>query len=86
MKFKVTIQHESFGVILEESFIDSVQFKLFLKTISASLELKNDLTFFNGVDYFLHVPHKHLVNSIINTKLEPTTLTEQISKKSKIES
>jgi hypothetical protein len=71
---------------VDETFVDPIQFKLFLKTINACIELKTDLTFFNGVNFFLHVPNKHLVDSVITTKKEPTTLTEQFSKKSKIES
>ena len=83
---KVKVQHETFGTVVDETFADPIQFKLFLKAINASIELKTDLTFFNGTDYFFHVPYKHLVNSVITTKLEPKTLIEQISKKSKIES
>ena len=83
---KVKVQHELFGTLVDETFVDPIQLKLFLKTINACIELKTDLTFFNGVNFFLHVPSKHLVDSVITTKMEPTTLTEQFSKKSKIES
>jgi hypothetical protein len=40
----IKIQHETFGELLNEMFIDSVQFKLFLKMIQSSIELNNDLT------------------------------------------
>lgn len=86
MNLKIQIQHETFGVVLDETFIDPIQYKLFLKSVNACIELKSDLTFFNGIDFFIHVPNKHLANSIITTKLEPSTLTEQFLKKSKIES
>lgn len=86
MNLKIQIQHETFGVVLDETFIDPIQYKLFLKSVNACIELKSDLTFFNGIDFFIHVPNKHLVNSIITTKMEPSTLTEQFLKKSKIES
>lgn len=81
----VKIQHESFGVILNESFVNASQFKLFLKMIQGCIELKNDFTFFNGNDFFVHIPYKHLVNSIINTFVEDYSLTDHIILKSKIE-
>jgi hypothetical protein len=82
----IKIQHETFGVLLEETFSDSVQFKLFLKMINASLEQKSDLDFFNGVDFLIHIPYKHLVSSLILTSKQPYTLTEHFTLKNKIES
>lgn len=81
----VKIQHEKFGIILNETFANPSQFKLFLKMIQGCIELKNDLTFFDGVSFFIHIPHKHLVESIITTELEPYTLTDHLVQKSKIE-
>jgi hypothetical protein len=85
---QVKIQHEVFGVILNEEFVDAVQFKLFLKMIQGCIEMKNDLTFFNGQDFFLHVPHKYLVDSLIVTKVSlntNSTLTDHLIQKSKLE-
>lgn len=81
----VKIQHETFGVLLDETFVNPSQFKLFLKMVQGCIETKNDLTFFNGVDFMVHVPHKHLVNSIITTKVDMYTLTDHLVNKSKIE-
>ena len=64
---------------------NGVQFKLFLKMIQGCMELKNDLTFFNGTDFFVHVPYKHLVESIITTNVDTYTLAEHLINKSKIE-
>lgn len=86
MNLRIQIQHETFGVVLDETFIDPIQFKLFLKSVNACIELKSDLTFFDGVNFFVHVPNKHLLNSVITAKPEPSTLTEKFFKKSKIES
>jgi hypothetical protein len=63
----VKIEHEQYGVLLNESFSDAVQLKLFLKVIQASLEMKKELSMFNGVDLLVHIPHHILVNSIITT-------------------
>jgi hypothetical protein len=81
----IKIQHETFGVLLDETFVNGTQFKLFLKLVQGCIETKNDLTFFNGVDFLVHVPFKHLVNSIIVTKLDTYTLTDHLINKSKIE-
>jgi hypothetical protein len=53
--------------------------------VQGSIELKNDLTFFNGVDFLVHIPHKHLVNSIITTSVDTYTLAEHLVAKSKME-
>jgi hypothetical protein len=37
------------------------------------------------VDFMVHVPFKHLVNSIITTKVDMYTLTDHLVNKSKIE-
>jgi hypothetical protein len=79
----IKIDNEKFGVILNETFIDPIQFKLFLKMIQACIELKSDLSFFNGVEFLVHVPHRFLSDSIITTSLNSIEMTEIV--KSKIE-
>ena len=82
----IKIQNEKFGVLLNETFVDKTQFKLFLKMVQGCIELKNDLTFFNGVDFLVHIPHGHLVGSIITTKVDAEyTLAEHLINKSKME-
>jgi hypothetical protein len=81
----VKIQNESFGVILNESFVNPVQFKLFLKMINGCLMAKEDLTFFNGNDFLVNVPYNILKNSIITTNFEQYTLADHVITKSKIE-
>ena len=81
----IKIQHETFGILLNETFVNGTQFKLFLKMVQGCIELKDDLTFFNGVDFFVHIPYKHLVTSIIMTNVDRYTLTDHLINKSKIE-
>lgn len=81
----IKIQHETFGVLLNENFMNQTQFKLFLKMVQGCIELKNDLTFFNGADFFVHIPHKHLVNSLILTNIETYSMSEHLITKSKME-
>ena len=79
----VKIQNEKFGTILNENFVDPTQFKLFLKMIQGCIELKNDLSFFNGVEFLVHVPHRILVDSVITTSIETLGVSDIV--KSKIE-
>lgn len=79
----VKIENEKFGVLLNETFIDPTQFKLFLKMIQASIELKTDLSFFNGVEFFIHIPNRFLSDSIITTSLSNIEMSDIV--KSKIE-
>jgi len=81
----IKIQHEKFGVLLNETFVNPTQFKLFLKMVQGCIELKNDLTFFNGTDFLVHVPSKYLVESIITTNVDTYTLAEHLINKSKME-
>ena len=81
----IKIQHETFGKLLDETFVNPIQFKLFLKMVQGCISMKEDLTFFNGVDFFVHVPYKHLVGSIITTNLDNYTLAQHLINKSKME-
>jgi len=75
--------NEKFGDLINETFVDQTQFKLFLKMVHASVELKEDLTFFNGETFYVHIPYKVLSDSVIVTKVLELNLNEQV--RSKIE-
>lgn len=85
MNHNIKIQSEKFGTLLDETFVNPVQFKLFLKLTHSCMEMKQDLTFFNGTDFFIHIPHDKLKECIITTKLDIYTLSDHIRNKSKIE-
>ena len=53
--------------------------------VQGCIAMKEDLTFFNGTDFLLHVPYKQLVNSIITTSVDSYTLAEHLINKSKME-
>jgi hypothetical protein len=84
-QYTITIVHEKYETILKETFLNASQFKLFLKMVQGCVELKNDLTFFNGTDFFIHIPYKYLVESLITTKVDDYSLVEHFNNKSKIE-
>lgn len=79
----VKIQHDIYGVLLNETFEDKVQFKLFLKMIQSSLSLENDLTFFNGEDFLVHIPYKKLIESVILTEKTNYELVDHLKTKMK---
>ncbi len=81
--YNIRIENEKFGTMLNETFIDSTQFKLFLKMIHGCLELKSNLTFFNGNDFLINIPYKYLSESIVLTKSNEYDLADHM--KSKIE-
>ena len=41
--YNIRIENEKFGKLVDETFVDGTQFKLFLKMVHGCLELKNDL-------------------------------------------
>ena len=78
---KINIINENFGTILSESFVDPIQFKIFLKMVDGALNLKEDLSFYDGNLFLVHIPHKILKESIVLTKLTPITIGEQVRNK-----
>ena len=83
INYNIKIENEKFGTLMNETFVDRTQFKLFLKMVHGCLELKNDLTFFNGDDFLVNIPYKHLSTSIVLTTSKPYEFTEHV--RSKIE-
>lgn len=85
MSQTIKIQHKSMGVLLEESFADAIQFKIFLQSINGCLKSNSDLDFFNGVNFIVHIPFEILKESVIMGKSSPETLTDKMIGKSLIE-
>jgi hypothetical protein len=75
--YNIRIDNEKFGKLVDETFVDGTQFKLFLKMVHGCL------TFFNGVDFLVHIPFKHLVDSIVLTSVDSYGLADHM--KSKVE-
>lgn len=81
----VKILHPQFGILQEEVFNDDTQFKLYLKLVHSCLELKQDLTTFNGKDFLLHVPFNLLRECMVMGNVQEMSLAEYAIQKSKIE-
>lgn len=81
--YKIKIVSEKFGELLNEVFIDEIQFKIFLKMVHGCLELENDLRFFNGTTFLINIPFRFLKDSIIVTGTHEFDMIDPV--KSKIE-
>lgn len=77
----IKIMNEKFGTILNESFVDPIQFKIFLKMVDGALNLKEDLSFFDGNLFLIHIPHKILKESIVLTNIVQVSLEDQVRNK-----
>lgn len=80
-KHTITIVNEKFGNLLNESFVDPIQFKIFLKMVDGALNLKEDLSYFDGNTFLVHIPHKILKESLILTNVKEVSLEEQVRNK-----
>jgi hypothetical protein len=83
---QVTVIHPKYGEILNESFLDEVQFKIFLTMLHSSLEMEQKLTSFNGKDFLIHIPKDILKECLIIGNTKEVSMAEVVSAKSKIES
>lgn len=84
----IKIIHPTFGELLNDNYADEVQFKLFLQMVHSCVELKQDLSFFNGRDFYVHIPYELLRQSIILGNAKPQeemTLGQYVVRKSKME-
>lgn len=77
----ITIVNENFGTLLTESFVDPIQFKIFLKMVDGALTLKNDLSYFDGNTFLVHIPTKILKESVILTNVKEVNILEQVRNK-----
>ena len=81
----IKIIHPAFGELLNDTYNDDVQFKLFLKMVNSCINLKQDLSVFNGQDFLLHIPYELLRQSMIMGNTRTQTLADYAIQKSKME-
>jgi hypothetical protein len=84
LNHNIKIMNEKFGTLLSESFVDPIQFKIFLKMVDGALNLGEDLSYFDGNTFLVHIPNKILKESVILTNTTEISLVEQV--RNKIES
>jgi hypothetical protein len=77
----IRIMNEKFGTLLTESFVDPIQFKIFLKMVDGALNLGEDLSYFDGNTFLVHIPNKILKESVILTNVSEINVVEQVRNK-----
>ena len=77
----IRIINEKFGTLLTESFVDPIQFKIFLKMVDGALNLGEDLSYFDGNTFLVHIPNKILKESVILTNVSEINVVEQVRNK-----
>jgi hypothetical protein len=82
----VTIIHPKFGEVLNETFVDEVQFKIFLNMVHSSIALNEDLSTFNGKDFLIHIPNTILKECLVLGLAKEVSMAEVVVAKSKLES
>lgn len=81
----ILLVHPKYGEILNETFMDDIQFKIFLNMVHSSLSLKEDFTTYNGRDFLIHIPFAMLKESIILGTNKEVSMAEVVVAKSKLE-
>jgi hypothetical protein len=81
----VMIVHPKFGEVINETFIDEIQFKLFLNMIHSSIELNQNLSTFNGKDFLFHIPSSMLKECLVIGNSKEMSMSEVVIAKSKLE-
>lgn len=81
----VRIINKEFGFSFEDTYEDKVQFQIFLNMVHSALTIKDDLSFFNGKDFLVHIPYEVLKGSVIFGSSQDLSLAEYAVVKSKME-
>ena len=81
----VMIVHPKFGEVLNETFMDEVQFKIFLNMVHSSIELNQNLSTFNGKDFLIHIPSSMLKECMVIGLAKEVSMAEVVVAKSKLE-
>ena len=81
----ILLVHPKYGELINETFVDEIQFKIFLKMIHAALALGNDFTTYNGKDFFIHVPSGMLKECLIVGQAQEVSMSDVVVAKSKLE-
>ena len=81
----VVIVHPKFGEVLNETFMDEVQFKIFLNMVHSSIELNQNLSTFNGKDFLIHVPFNILKECLVIGQAKEVSMAEVVLAKSRME-
>ena len=80
----ILLVHPKYGELINETFVDETQFKIFLKMIHTSLALGNDFTTYNGKDFLIYVPNVMLKECLVLGNTKDMTMADVVVAKSKL--
>jgi hypothetical protein len=72
----IEVIHPKFGMLVNKSFDDDIQMKLFVNMFHVSLVKKESFDYYDGKCDMIHIPYKVLNKSIIVTNESKRTLSE----------
>jgi hypothetical protein len=81
----ILLIHPKYGELINETFVDDTQFKIFLKMIHTALAMNNDFTTYNGKDFLIHVPASMLKESLVLGQAKDVSMADIVVAKSKLE-
>ena len=81
----ILLVHPKYGELINETFVDETQFKIFLKMIHTALALGNDFTTYNGKDFLIHVQNVMLKESLVLGNTKEISMSDVVIAKSKLE-
>lgn len=81
----ILLVHPKYGELVNETFLDETQFKIFLNMIHSSLAMTEDFTTFNGRDLLIHIPKNMLKECLILGQAKEVSMVDVIVAKSKLE-
>lgn len=81
----IVIVHPKYGEVLNETFIDDVQFKIFLNMVHSSIEINQKLSTFNGKDFLIHIPSETLKECLVIGRSKEVSMSDVVIAKSKLE-
>ena len=81
----ILVVHPKFGELINETFLNETQFKIFLNMLHTSLEVNENFSTFNGKDLLIHIPNVLLKESLILGQAKEVSMAEVAVAKSKLE-
>jgi hypothetical protein len=81
----ILLVHPKYGELVNETFLDETQFKIFLNMIHSSLAMGDEFTTFNGKDLLIHIPKNMLKECLILGQAKEVSMVDVIVAKSKLE-
>jgi hypothetical protein len=77
----LNIIHPEYGKIVEETFQDATQIKLFLRMVQDSIDTNTSFNHYNITDTLIQIPSKVLKECLIFTNKKQVSYTEQVLSK-----